>query len=37
LVHVRFLAADDADLRHDLSAVLTVVRHGRALPRNWSC
>jgi urease accessory protein len=36
LIHIRFLAADDADLRHDLSAVLLIVRHGRPLPRNWS-
>lgn len=37
ILHIRLLAASDADLRHDLSRMLIACRPDLTLPRNWSC
>jgi urease accessory protein len=37
IVHVRVLASDDVKLRRVVAEVLGIARHGRDLPRSWSC
>lgn len=37
LLAVRLLAPDGETLRHDMTAALSVLRHGAPLPRVWRC